>query len=97
MRVTFGVETSWAAGVVRADTHMPLRNINPAREKPRNELVACFSRNAPVPSYGQLMASADYYVFLSVGVDRLIERAGKASGRDDHNGRCAGNDLFVCR
>jgi hypothetical protein len=40
------------------------------------------SRNVRVPRYGRLMASTDYYVVFSVGVDRLIERAGKASGGD---------------
>jgi hypothetical protein len=32
---------------------------------------------------------------FSVGVDRLIERAGKASGRDGLKGRCAGNDFVA--
>jgi hypothetical protein len=41
------------------------------------------------------MASTDYYVVFSVGVDRLIERAGKASGRDGLKGRCAGNDFLA--
>jgi hypothetical protein len=41
------------------------------------------------------MASTDYYVVFSVGVDRLIERAGKTSGRDGLKGRCAGNDFVA--
>jgi hypothetical protein len=41
------------------------------------------------------MASTDYYVVFSVGVDRLIERAGKASGRDGLKGRCTGNDFVA--
>jgi hypothetical protein len=95
MRLTFGVETSSTDGDVRPDTHVQVRKINPAGEKPRNELIACISRNARVPRYSRLMASTDYYVVFSVGVNRLIERAGKASGRDGLKGRCAGNDFVA--
>jgi hypothetical protein len=38
------------------------------------------------PRYGRFMTSSDYYVVFSVGVERLIERAGKASSRDGLKG-----------
>jgi hypothetical protein len=79
MRVTFDVETNSAGGVGRPDTRLPMRQINPAGEKPRDELIVCISRNAG-SRYGRLIGSTDYYVVFRVSVDRLIECAGKASG-----------------